>query len=107
MDKEDKLLQGFFAVEKREVADKGFSRKVMKQLPHRTNYLSLLWTGFIVCVALFLFTAFNGWQHILSTLQDVCISMLQQGLTTLDSQSLLIAGSVLSILGIRKICTLD
>ena len=41
----DKLLKDFFAENKREIADNGFSRRVMHHLPDRSNRLARLWTG--------------------------------------------------------------
>ena len=36
----DKLLKDFFAENKREIADNGFSRRVMHHLPDRSNRLN-------------------------------------------------------------------
>ena len=44
----DKLLKDFFAENKREIADNGFSRRVMHQLPDRSNRLARLWTLFVM-----------------------------------------------------------
>ena len=38
----DKLLKDFFAENKREIADNGFSRRVMHHLPDRSNRLARL-----------------------------------------------------------------
>ena len=37
----DKLLRDFFAENKQEIADNGFSRRVMHHLPDRSNRLAL------------------------------------------------------------------
>ena len=46
----DKLLKDFFAENKREIADNGFSRRVMHHLPDRSNRLARLWTVFVMAV---------------------------------------------------------
>ena len=51
----DKLLKDFFAENKREIADNGFSRRVMHQLPDRSNRLARLWTLFVMTVGAVLF----------------------------------------------------
>ena len=38
----DKLLRDFFTENRQEIADRGFSRRVMHHLPDRSNRLDLL-----------------------------------------------------------------
>ena len=41
----DKLLRDFFAENKQEIADNGFSRRVMHHLPGRSNHLARIWSA--------------------------------------------------------------
>lgn len=99
---DDKLLRDFFAREKNEIADNGFSRRVMRRLPSRVNRLAQIWAVFVSLVALTLFFAFDGLQAVISTLRDVFVSMVQSGAANIDPKSLIIAAVVLVFLGVRK-----
>ena len=55
----DKLLRDFFAENKQEIADNGFSRRVMHHLPDRSNRLARIWSAFVMTVAAALFVNFN------------------------------------------------
>lgn len=99
---DDKLLREFFATEKKEIADNGFSRRVMRRLPTRVNRLAQIWAVFVSLVALMLFFAFDGLQAVISTLRDVFVSMVQSSATNIDPKSLIIAAVVLIFLGVRK-----
>lgn len=46
----DKLLRDFFAENKQEIADNGFSRRVMHHLPDRSNRLACIWSAFVMTV---------------------------------------------------------
>lgn len=103
---DDKLLRDFFATEKKEIADNGFSRRVMRRLPSRINRLMQIWAVFVSLVALLLFFAVDGLQAVVSTLRDVFVSMVQNSATNIDPKSLLIAAVVLAFLGVRKVWAL-
>lgn len=103
---DDKLLQDFFTDQKKEIADKGFSRRVAQNLPGRSNRLSQLWTIFVTLAGIVLFFALGGLDALWSTLREVFISMVQSGTATLDPKSLIIAAVVLIFLGTRKVCSL-
>lgn len=103
---EDKLLREFFAKEKKEIADNGFSHRVMRRLPNRVNRLMQVWAVFVSLVTLLLFFAFDGLQAVISTLRDVFVSMVQSSATNFDPISLVIAAVVLAFLGVRKIWSL-
>ena len=77
----DKLLKDFFAENKREIADNGFSRRVMHHLPDRSNRLARLWTVFVMTVGATLFVTLGGLEAVWETLKDVLIG---QGYTPDD-----------------------
>ena len=43
----DKLLRDFFTENRQEIADRGFSRRVMHHLPDRSNRLARIWNAFV------------------------------------------------------------
>ena len=79
----DKLLKDFFAENKREIADNGFSRRVMHHLPDRSNRLARLWTVFVMAVGATLFVTLGGLEAVWETLKDVLIGMINHGATSL------------------------
>ena len=58
----DKLLENFFAENRQEVADNGFSRRVMHRLPNRNSRLARLWTAGGFTLAAVLFVLMDGLQ---------------------------------------------
>ena len=61
----DKLLRDFFAENKQEIADNGFSRRVMHHLPGRSNHLVRIWSAFVMTVAavLFVWLSLSGCEY--------------------------------------------
>lgn len=46
MENNDKLLTSFFAEHRQEIADNGFSRRVLRHLPDRSHHLAQIWAAF-------------------------------------------------------------
>ncbi len=57
---EDQLISQFMQANKREIADNGFSRRVMNRLPMQAHVLSDILTGICVVLCGLLFVAFDG-----------------------------------------------
>ncbi|ADV45218.1 DUF5056 domain-containing protein [Bacteroides helcogenes] len=107
MENDDKLLEQFFAGNRQEIADNGFTRRVMHRLPNRSHRLSQIWTAFCFTLALVLFVTLDGLQLIIDALRETFSTTIQSGtITQLDPKSLLIAAVVLIFLGCRKISSL-
>ena len=102
----DKLLKDFFAENKREIADNGFSRRVMHHLPNRSNRLARLWTVFVMAVGATLFVTLGGLEAVWETLKDVLIGMINHGATSLDPKSIIIATVVLLFMAGRKVVSM-
>ena len=66
----DKLLIDFFAENRQEIPDNGFTRRVMRHLPDRTRRISQVWVTFCFTLALVLFFVFDGLQQVLGTLRE-------------------------------------
>lgn len=84
----DKLLRDFFAENKQEIADNGFSRRVMHHLPGRSNRLARIWSAFVMTVAVALFVWLGGLEAAWGTIREVFIGMINHGTASLD-QSLI------------------
>lgn len=102
----DKLLRDFFAENNREIADNGFSRRVMRRLPDRSHRLTRIWSAFVMAFAAVLFVWLGGLEAAWETIREVFVSMVQQGATNLDPKSMVIATVVLLFLATRKIASL-
>lgn len=100
---DDKLLKQFFGEHKQEIADNGFSRRVIKNLPDRSLRISKIWTTCCGTLALILFFALDGLRAIGSVLRETVVSMAEYGVANLDVKSLTIAGIVLLFFGVRKL----
>ena len=106
-DYKDKLLEDFFAANRHDVADDGFTRRVMRRLPQRHNRLAQAWNTLCILLAAVLFVAAGGVQLVWATLQETFIGLVEQGAAAnVDPRSLLIAGGVLLFLAYRKIASL-
>lgn len=106
MENDDKLLNSFFAEHRQDIADNGFSRRVLRQLPDRSRRLSQIWVTFCFTLALVLFVAFDGLRLMLDALRETFSTAIQSGATEIDPKSLIIAGIVLLYFGCRKISSL-
>lgn len=113
MENDDKLLVQFFAENRQEIADNGFTYRVMHHLPDRTRRISQLWVTFCYTLALVLFFVFNGMQVVSDLLREAFtaasqtnIDIAQTGIAEIDPKSLMIAGAVLLYFIYRKICSL-
>ncbi len=103
----DIILKDFFDKNRREIADNGFSQRVMRHIPHRrSNKLAQLWSWGGVSLALLLFFALDGWREMLSILCETFVQTAQIGIIQQDWQALFVAVVVLLILGYRRICSL-
>ena len=94
MENDDKLLTSFFAEHRQEIADNGFSRRVLRHLPDRSRHLAQIWTAFCFTLALVLF------------LRETFDTAIRSGASELDPKSLIIAGVVLLYFGYRKISSM-
>lgn len=102
----DKLLRDFFAENKQEIADNGFSRRVMRRLPDRSYRLTRIWSAFVMALAAVLFVWLGGLEAAWGTIREVFVSTIQQGATNLDPKSMVIATVVLLFLATRKIASM-
>lgn len=106
MENDDKLLTSFFAEHRQEIADNGFSRRVLRRLPGRSQQLSRIWTTCCFTLALALFVVLDGVQLMLDTLCETFDTAIRNGVSELDPKSLIIAGAVLLYLSYRKIASM-
>lgn len=101
----DLLLQQFFSeAARQQLADDGFSHRVMKRLPSRTNWFVRIWTTVCVVVGAILFVVFRGWELV----ADHVLSLLHVQMQTPFSTQLLMAVATmfgLLFVGIGEVIT--
>ncbi len=102
----DRLLESFFAENRQEIADNGFSRRVMHHLPNRSNRLARLWTAGGFTLAIILFVCLDGVKEVLNAFGGIFEQTIQNSNMQIDPKSMLVAAIVLLYLGYRKIASL-
>ncbi len=102
----DKILRNFFTENKQDIADNGFSRRVMRRLPDRSYRLARLWSAFVAAVATVLFIWLGGLEAAWGTIREVFIGMINHGTTSLDPKSMIIAAVVLLFMATRKVASM-
>jgi hypothetical protein len=108
METDDELLRKFFADNKHEIADNGFSRRVMRRLPaRRTRLLWHVWSAFCCTLALLLFVWLDGAKLVWNTLSSSVLESIAADASRLNPTSVMIAVGVLLLLGVRKLATLE
>lgn len=106
MENNDRLLEEFFAANRHEIADNGFSRRVMHNLPTRSWRLSQIWSicGFTLVVALFV--ALDGIHLLGNAFQQLFNNLLEHGAAEFDMRSMVIVGLVMLVLAYKKIASM-
>lgn len=101
------LLEQFFSQQRQEIADNGFSNRVMHRLPDRRAQISRWWSAAGFTMALVMFVKFDGPRLVLDTLKQTANILIQNSMETeLDLKTVAIAGVVLLCLGYKKLASL-
>ncbi len=103
---DDKLIEQFLSTGKKEVADNGFTQRVMHRLPDRAHRLSQVWSVCCFTLAAVLFVRLDGLQLTGNMLRETFDRVLENSAATLDFRSLLVVVVVLLVLFYRKVVSL-
>lgn len=99
---DDQLINKFMQANKREIADNGFSRRVMRRLPMRAKVLSDILTAIGIVVSCILFYVFDG----ASLIYDAVAPVFQQSsarlIENLNFRTLIPIAAVMTYLGVQK-----
>lgn len=107
MENDDKLLKQFFAENKHEVEDNGFSHRVMQRLPRSGSRFAQIWTFCGFSLALMLFVAMDGLKLLMGTLREVIDGLIVSGQASqIDLKSLFLMVAVLTFIVYKKIASL-
>lgn len=100
MNSDDALLQQFFRpAREQQIADNGFTERVMRQLPpSQARLQSRLWTAFCLLVGMVLFVACKGWTAIATAIEV----FLHTAPAEYHPLTIIVCVSVLAILAINE-----
>jgi hypothetical protein len=78
----DKLLEDFFSDHKQEIADNGFTRRVMRQLPEQADHSWIVWVFAAIGMAISIYLGFSSGLvgHIMLFLMQVPINYILGGI---------------------------
>lgn len=99
---DEQLIRRFMQEHKHEVADNGFSRRVMRRLPMQAQRLSDILTAIGVAGGCILFYVFDGPNWILSALQSIFQYPINNWITSLQPQTCLPILGVIVFWGIQR-----
>lgn len=71
-------MRRFFEEHTVDVADDGFTRRVMRRLPDRERLSSRLWTVFCVVAAVVVFILKDGFDSLISCLRNAVVPLLER-----------------------------
>lgn len=106
MDNDDKLIESFMLTHKHEIADNGFSRRVIRQLPQRAKWLSDMLSVACTIICCVLFYVYNGFEILFQTIYELITAQSYHLITESNFQSLVIATIVLVVIGVQRVCSL-
>lgn len=104
---DDQLINKFMQANKREIADNGFSRRVMRRLPIRVKVLSDMLTAMGIVVSCILFIVFDGASLIYDAVVPVFQQLSARLIDNLNFQTLIPIVAVMTYLGIQKAIALS
>lgn len=90
-EQDEALLEQFFAAQRIDIADNGFSQRVMRRLPSRTSRLNRLWTLLCVVLGLVFFFVVRGWQALADAVTIVLRTLPAQDVFQLTPLTIVIS----------------
>lgn len=103
MENDDNLIKSFLLANKEEIADNGFSRRVIRQLPERAKWLSDVLTAVCTVICCILFFVSNGFSTLLQIINETITAQSYHLISNINFQSLVIITIVLTIIGVQRI----
>ena len=100
---EDKLLQKFFAEHRKDIADEGFTRRVIQRLPAHKNRTAQIWTFCCSVLTLVAFVALDGVHLLGNALMQALRNTVNSGIMDIDPKAMLLAAVILVYLECSRI----
>lgn len=104
---DDKLIREFMHAEKKEVADNGFTDKVMARLPQKSSVLLVVAGVAVLVAAAILFVISGAAQGLILMVRDVVVGLIKEGtlFTTLRAAAVLFIGLI--VLAYQKLSSIS
>lgn len=102
--KDEDLLIRFMNENKHDIADNGFSRRIMRNLPCRHNRFIRMCNVLCAIIGVFLFITFDGFQAIIELLRNMFVRIVQNGVVNIDWKVLAILCVITLIFAIERAC---
>lgn len=107
MENDDRLIEQFFAENKHEIEDNGFSKRVIRVLPKRRNHSVEVVNAITIAACIILFFLADGWQIVWGNLQGFFIATIKTGAVEVEPIALIGTGVVLMYLLYNKIMSME
>lgn len=102
MKDDDRLLKQFMDANRQEIADNGFSRRVMHRLPCSHNRVVQLLNALCAVVSVFLFVTFDGIQSVIELMRNVLVYTIQHvGAINIDMKTVAVLFCLVFFFSIR------
>lgn len=96
---DDELLMQFFGENKHDIADAGFSDRVMRRLPQRARRLNQAWSTLCFAAAMALFLLFDG----IAELRALAVNMMGNAVGYLSSIDLSSTSVLTTLAGVAAL----
>lgn len=108
---DDELLRSFLAPARVDIADDGFTRRVMRRLPIRQNRLAKIWTAVCMLAFAVVFLLLHGWEMfqlaIVHILQNFSPEAFIHSISWTQIVYIVISFVILSAFGIYKVSEIE
>lgn len=95
--KDDKMVERFLMEHSGEMADNGFSRRVMRSLPDRALRYNRIWTAVYAVVVVILMVKLKAFTMLYSNVCDMAANMVGHETEIPDVKILLLSAAVLAV----------
>lgn len=100
--RDDILIRKFFEENMPEIEDRGFSDRVMRRLPKRTNTAGRIWAALCAVAGITFFILCRGWEYILSCFYDITAVIYTNETPQTRPLTLVVAVLVLATIAINN-----
>lgn len=105
MENDDKLISQFMHANKHEIADNGFSRRVIRRLPEQAKRMSDVLSIICAVSCCILFYLSDGVAVLFRIFMDVATSQSCNLISNFNFQTLIVVTIVLACIGVQRACT--
>lgn len=109
--RDDELLRKFLAPARTDIADDGFTHRVMRRLPVHQNRLAKIWTAICMLAFAIAFMLLHGWEvlqlAIVHVLQNFTPVAFIHSISWTEVAYIVVSLLILTVLGIYKVSEME